>query len=358
MFRSSSISFAREEGSLIDKRNDRYYALQIIVGIGLLLLTAYMSLTNGAFDITLKDVFKTLLRIDAQHDYDLVILEFRLPRIVIALLVGMGLGMAGTVVQSLTRNNLADPGILGINAGAGMAMVIFLFFFQGKVKGTGWAAILAMPIVGLVGGLGAALLIYVFSQKEGRLDSQRLLLTGIAIASGLSAVTVFITLKMNAKDFEMAAVWVSGSIYNANWKYIISILPWLIILTPVLIWRSLVLDVFQLSEESVRGLGAAVDKEKAILLLSSIGIVSACVSVSGGIGFIGLMAPHIARRLVGITHRRLLPVSAIVGALLVMISDFIAKMAFAPVEMPVGVVIAIIGVPYFVWLLYRNKHRR
>jgi iron complex transport system permease protein len=101
-----------------------------------------------------------------------------------------------------------------------------------------------------------------------------------------------------------------------------------------------------------------VDKEKAILLLSSIGIVSACVSVSGGIGFIGLMAPHIARRLVGGTHRRLLPVSAIVGALLVMISDFIAKMVFAPVEMPVGVVIAIIGVPYFVWLLYRNKHRR
>ncbi|MNY45693.1 Iron-uptake system permease protein FeuC [compost metagenome] len=135
-------------------------------------------------------------------------------------------------------------------------------------------------------------------------------------------------------------------------------LPWLVLLTPVLVWRSLVLDVFQLGEDSVRGLGAAVDKEKAILLLSSIGIVSACVSVSGGIGFIGLMAPHIARRLVGVTHRRLLPVSAMVGALLVMISDFIAKMAFAPVEMPVGVVIAIIGVPYFVWLLYRNKHRR
>ena len=278
--------------------------LQVALGMGLLLVTAYISLTNGAFDITLKDVCKTLLRIDPQHDYDLVILEFRLPRIVIALLVGMGLGMAGTVVQSLTRNNLADPGILGINAGAGMVMVIFLFFFQGKVKGTGWAAILAMPVVGLGRGAGRSASDLCLLTKGWRLDSQRLLLTGIAIASGLSAVTVFITLKMNAKDFETAAVWVSGSIYNANWRYIISMLPWLLMLTPVLVWRSLVLDVFQLKEESVRGLGAAVDKEKAILLLSSIGIVSACVSVSGGISFIGLMAPHIARRLVGVTHRR------------------------------------------------------
>ncbi|UKS24699.1 iron ABC transporter permease [Paenibacillus sp. HWE-109] len=322
-----------------------------------MLLTAYISLTNGAFDITLRDIMRTLLRIQPQKDFDLVIFEFRLPRIVIAAIVGMGLGMAGAAVQSLTRNNLADPGILGINAGAGVAMVIFLFFYQGKVKGTSWTAILAMPLVGLIGGLGAAMLIYAFSWKNGRLESQRLLLTGIAIASGLSAVTLFITLKMNAKDFEMAAVWASGSIYNANWKYIVSMLPWLIVLTPILVTRTRILDVFQLKEDTVRSLGVSVEKQKALLMLSSIGIVSACVSVSGGIGFIGLMSPHIARRLVGISHRRMMPVCAIVGALLVMISDFIAKTVFTPAELPVGVVIAIVGVPYFVWLLYRNKQR-
>ncbi|GFZ98676.1 iron ABC transporter permease [Paenibacillus marchantiophytorum] len=322
-----------------------------------MLLTAYISLTNGAFDITLRDIMRTLLRIQPQKDFDLVIFEFRLPRIVIAAIVGMGLGLAGAAVQSLTRNNLADPGILGINAGAGVAMVIFLFFYQGKVKGTSWTAILAMPLVGLIGGLGAAMLIYAFSWKNGRLESQRLLLTGIAVASGLSAVTLFITLKMNAKDFEMAAVWASGSIYNANWKYIVSMLPWLIVLTPILVTRTRILDVFQLKEDTVRSLGVSVEKQKALLMLSSIGIVSACVSVSGGIGFIGLMSPHIARRLVGISHRRMMPVCAIVGALLVMISDFIAKTVFTPAELPVGVVIAIVGVPYFVWLLYRNKQR-
>ncbi|MCZ8519585.1 MULTISPECIES: FecCD family ABC transporter permease [Paenibacillus] len=325
-------------------------------GLGLVLLIAYISLTNGVFDISVSDTVRTILRRDPRHDYDLVILEFRLPRIVIGALVGMGLGMAGAVIQSLTRNNLADPGILGINAGAGAAMAVFLFFFQGSIKGTSWGAVMAMPLAGWAGGLGAALLIYVFALRQGRLDPQRLLLTGIALSSGLSAISVFVTLKMNAQDFEMSAVWVSGSIYNANWKYILAMLPWLVVLMPLLLLRSRKLDLFPLHEDSSRGLGMEVEKERGLLLLCSIGIVSACVSVSGGIGFIGLMSPHIARRLTGLAHRRLLPLSAIIGALLVMGADLIAKTVFAPVELPAGIVVALIGVPYFVWLMYRSKH--
>ncbi|MDF2719852.1 MAG: iron transporter permease, partial [Paenibacillus sp.] len=207
-------------------RKQSRLAVVLTIGIGLMLVTVYAGLTNGAFDMTVKDVLGTLLRIHPKPDYDLVIFEFRLPRIVIAALVGMGLGIAGAVIQGITRNGLADPGILGINAGAGAAMVIFLFFYQGQIKGTGLAAIMAMPLFGLVGGLSAALLIYAFSWKNGRLEPQRLLLTGIAIASGMGAVSLFLTLKMNAKDFEMVAVWTSGSIYNANWNYIASIVPW------------------------------------------------------------------------------------------------------------------------------------
>ncbi|MEK3721396.1 iron ABC transporter permease [Paenibacillus sp. FSL H8-0034] len=336
---------------------NRRFAAVMVVGTVILLITLYMSLTSGTFDMTVQDVLRTLLRIDQKPDQDLVIFEFRLPRIVIAALVGLGLGIAGAVIQGITRNGLADPGILGINAGAGAAMVIFLFFYQGKLKGTGWMSILAMPMFGLVGGLLAAILIYLFSWKDGRLESQRLLLTGIAIASGLGAISLYLTLKMNAKDFEMAAVWTSGSIYNANWKYIVSMLPWLVLLIPIIIRRSYILDLFQLDEDSARSVGVAAEKEKAILLLSSIGIVSACVSVSGSIGFVGLMAPHIARRLVGSAHKRIIPVCGIVGAVLVMVSDYIGKVLFAPAELPVGVVVAIIGVPYFVILLYRSKAR-
>lgn len=326
--------------------------------IGIILLTMYMSLTNGAFDMAVKDVFGTLLRINPKPDFDFVIFELRLPRIVIAVLVGMGLAVAGAVLQGVTRNGLADPGILGINAGAGAAIVIFLFFYQGQIKGTGLAAIMAMPLFGLVGGLAAALLIYAISWKDGRLEPQRLLLTGIAAAAGLGAVSLYLTLKMNAKDFEMVAVWTSGSIYNANWKYIGAVVPWLVLLIPVIIRKSYILDLFQLDEDSVRSVGVASEKEKALLLLCSIGLVSACVSVSGGIGFIGLMAPHIARRLVGGAHKRILPVCGLVGALLVLVSDYIGRMLFAPAELPVGIVIVIIGVPYFIFLLYRNKKRR
>ena len=138
--------------------------------------------------------------------------------------------------------------------------------------------------------------------ENGKLDSQRLLLTGIAIGSGFGAFSMYL-LKMKSTDFEMAAVWVSGSIYSANWKYIVAMLPWLIILIPLIQKKAYLLDLFQLEETSITSLGVSVEREKSILLLSSIGLVSACVAVSGSIGFIGLMAPHIAKRLVGIQHK-------------------------------------------------------
>ena len=211
-----------------------------------------------------------------------------------------------------------------------------------------------MPMFGLVGGLGAAIIIYLFSWKNGKLDSRRLLLTGIAIGSGFGAFSMYLSLKMKSTDFEMA-VWVSGSIYSANWKYIVAMLPWLIILIPLIQKKAYLLDLFQLEETSITSLGVSVEREKSILLLSSIGLVSACVAVSGSIGFIGLMAPHIAKRLVGIQHKYIIPTCGVIGMFLVIASDFIAKTVFTPVELPVGIVISIVGVPYFLYLLYKAK---
>lgn len=327
----------------------------LLTGLGLLLAAVYVSLTNGVFDLTLKDVAETLFRIHPTREHDLVVFSFRLPRIVIAVLVGLGLGIAGAVIQGITRNGLADPGLLGINSGAGVAIVLFMFFFQGQVQGTGWLSALMMPMFGLVGGVGASLIIYMFSWKNGSLDPQRLLLTGIAVGSGLGALSLFISLKMKASDFEMATVWVSGSIWSANWKYIVSMLPWFIFLLPVIFSKAHILDLFQLEESTAKALGVATEREKTILLLSSIGVVSACVSVSGSIGFVGLIVPHIARRLVGVHHSRVLPVSGIIGMLLVTVSDFIAKNLFSPVEIPVGIIISLVGVPYFVYLLFKSK---
>ncbi|TRY26595.1 iron ABC transporter permease [Brevibacillus sp. LEMMJ03] len=334
---------------------ERRYWATLFAGVGLLLAAVYVSLTNGVFDLTVTDVIKTLMRIDPVPEHDMVVFDFRLPRIVIAAFVGFGLGIAGAVVQGITKNGLADPGILGINAGAGFAGVLFMLLFEGKMTGAGLLSIMAMPMFGLAGGLMAAGFIYLFAWRSGRLDPGTLILVGIAVGSGLSALTIYLSLKMNPQDYEMAAVWLTGSIWNANWDYVVSMIPWFLVFVPVIFRKAPLLDVLQLGEESVKGLGVRTEKEKSVLLIGSIGLVSACVSVSGSIGFVGLLSPHIAKRLVGLHHRRVIPVCGLVGMLLVVISDFIAKTVFTPVELPVGIVISIVGVPYFVYLLFRAK---
>ncbi|UED80090.1 iron ABC transporter permease [Lysinibacillus sp. CD3-6] len=340
------------------KKTSRAVMMTVAILLLFILGASYLHITNGVFDMSVIDVLKTLLRIEPNPKFDLVIFEFRLPRIVIAALVGVGLGMAGVVLQGITRNGLADPGILGINAGAGAAVVIFMFFFQFRVVTAdihSWLSILIMPIFGFVGGTMAAALIFSFAIKNGHLDMQRLILTGIAINSGFGALSLFLSLKMNAQDYESAAVWMAGSIYNANWIFVVSMLPWLLLLGFYVYRKSYLLDYFQLEEDSITSLGIALEKEKIKLLLASVGLVSACVSVSGSIGFIGLMAPHIAKQLVGIQHRYVMPVSALIGACLLVFADFIGKTVFAPSELAVGIVVSIIGIPYFLYLLVKSK---
>lgn len=334
--------------------SSRKFWAVIATAILLAIATTYLSLTNGTFDMSVLEVIKTLLRIDPQQDHTLVVFEFRLPRIVLGALVGFALGIAGAIIQGVTRNGLADPGILGINAGAGLAVVLFMFLFQGVINVTGWLGVMLMPLFGIVGGLLATSLIYIFAREKGRLDPQRLILVGIAIASGFGALTMYISLKMNPKDYEMAVVWLAGSLHSANWKFVVTMLPWLLLL-PVICLRSRKLDLFQLSEDSQTSVGLNVEREKNIFLLCSIGLVSASVAVSGSIAFIGLIAPHLARQLVGLRHIRIIPVSGLVGMIMVLIGDFIGKTIFAPAELSVGIVVSIIGVPYFVYLLLRTR---
>lgn len=334
-----------------------YYRFPLVVagGIAIVLTAIYFSLTNGTFDMSIKEVFQTLLRLNPNSDFDLVVFEFRLPRIVLGALVGFALGMAGAVIQGVTRNGLADPGILGINAGAGMAVVLFMFLLQGQITMSGWLGVMMMPMFGVAGGLAATTAIFMFSREGGKLDPQRLILVGIAIASGFGAITMFFSLKMNPSDYEMAVAWLAGSLHSANWKFVVTMLPWLIILPPVIWFRSQVLDLFQLSEESVKSVGVSVEREKNILLLCSIGLISASVAVSGSIGFVGLIAPHLARQLVGLRHRHIIPVSGIAGMAIVVIGDFIGRTIFAPAELAAGIVVSVIGVPYFIYLLIRMR---
>lgn len=329
-----------------------------ILLIVLLIGSMYIHLVSGNFPMTALEVWKTLFRIQSTEHFDLVVFDLRLPRIVTAALVGMGLAAAGVVLQGITKNALADPGILGINAGAGCAIVIFMYFFQiNLIDAEIHSALkmLIMPLFGFIGGTVAAAIILLISYKSGRLNMQRLILTGIAINSGFGALTLLWSLKMDEDDYQAAAIWMNGSIYNANWYFVLAMLPWLLVLGIYIYRKAYMLDYFQLEEETVVTLGIPLEREKLKMMLASVGLVSACVSVSGSIGFIGLMAPHIARQLVGIHHKNIMPISMLVGAVLVVFSDYIAKTVFAPMELSVGIVISIVGIPYFLYLLVRAK---
>ncbi|MEK4027270.1 iron ABC transporter permease [Pseudobacillus sp. FSL P4-0506] len=342
---------------MLNSTPKRFFLL-IFMFLVIIFVGFYLHITNGMFDMSILDIIRTLLGYESNEKFKLVIFDFRLPRIIIAALVGIGLAVAGVVFQGITKNGLADPGILGINAGAGAAIVIFMYFFQFQAllsDGSDWVTIMVMPLFGFVGGTVAVTLIFVLALKNGRLDMQRLILAGIAINSGFGALSMYISLKMNEKDFESAAVWQAGSIYNANWIFILAMLPWIVVLGFYLYKKAYLLDYFQLEENTVVSLGIKLEKEKIGMLLASVGLVSACVSVSGSIGFIGLMAPHIAKQLVGVRHKYALPISALTGAGLLIFSDFIAKTAFAPSELAVGIVVSIIGIPYFLYLLARVK---
>lgn len=327
----------------------------IAILVAVIATAIYLSVTNGQFDMSVLDVAKTLLRIHSNSDYDLVVFQFRLPRIVLGLLIGFALGVAGAVIQGVTRNGLADPGILGINAGAGMMVVLFMFALRGVVDLGGILSVLMKPMLGLAGGLAAAGLILLLSRRGGRIDPQRLILVGIALSLGFGAITLYMSLKMNPQDFEAAVVWLAGSIHSANWKYAMALLPWIVLMLPIVWLRADKLDVLQLEEVSAASLGLSVERERLVLLVGSVGLVAASVAVSGSIGFVGLIAPHIARRLVGLRHRRIIPVSGLVGMAMIAAGDFIGKTIFAPAELAVGIVISIIGVPYFVYLLIRAR---
>ncbi|CUH94738.1 putative membrane protein [Propionispora sp. 2/2-37] len=335
--------------------SSRRFAGSMLAGGGVLALLAFWSLSYGMIELSFTNVIEILLGIQETSEYDLLIYDFRLPRLIIAALAGAGLAIAGCLFQGVSRNGLADPGLLGVNSGAGLAIVIFMFFYQGTFTGTDWSAVMVMPFFGLLGGLGSSAAIYLFSWKNNRLDPQRFLITGIAMASGFTALTLFFTLKMNPADFQAAMVWSLGSLQQANWQYIASVLPWFLLILPVAFQKSRILDLFQLEESTVKSLGISVGKEQAILLLSASALVSACVAVSGSIGFIGLIIPHIAKRLVGVHHEYVLPFAGLLGMIFLVAADFIAKNVFAPAELAVGIVISLLGVPYFIYLLANSR---
>jgi len=283
-----------------------------------------------------------------------IVLGLRLPRVGLGLVVGASLAVTGVTMQTLVRNHLADPYILGVSSGAAvtatLGMLFGTFAFLGKY---------ALSISAFIGSAFTIILVYILSRVRGRINITHLLLAGVAVSMILDGLTRIITLSApNALGLHSATFWMSGSLAGAKWGYLTLPLVVLLFCMIVLMINHRGLNLLLLGDESAGALGVNVGRLQILLVLIASLIAGVTVAVSGGIGFVGLMVPHFTRLLVGSDHRKVLPISALLGGILLVWVDVAARMIIAPQELPVGILTAIIGGPLFIWMLKRNAKRR
>jgi iron complex transport system permease protein len=279
-----------------------------------------------------------------------IVLGLRLPRVLLGLIVGASLSVTGVAMQALVRNQLADPFILGVSSGAAAAatlgMIFGVFAFLGPYS---------LSISAFIGAALTIIFVYIISRVRGRINITQLLLSGVAISMIMDGVTRIITLSApNALGLHNATFWMSGSLAGAKWAYLTLPFAVLIICITTLMINYRALNLLLLGDESAGSLGINVKRTQKLLVLVSSLMAGVTIAVSGTIGFVGLMTPHFTRLLVGADHRKVLPVAALLGAILVVWVDVAARMLLAPEELPVGILTAIIGGPIFIFLLKRK----
>lgn len=324
----------------------------ILIGCAAVLVLSFIiSMNTGYTRLSPLDTLRTLFGGGTAKE-NLILFDFRLPRIVISVLVGMGLSLSGCIIQGVSKNALADPGLLGINAGAGLMVILYVMFFGTQ----SFLSVFTLPFLALAGAGITAIAIYALSFKKSEgIAPMRLILTGVAIQAGISALTTLLVVKLDEDQFDFVATWQAGSIWGSNWRFVLALLPWLLLLIPYVLYKARVLDVLNMGDDVAYGLGTSVERERRALLAAAVALAASCVAVSGSISFVGLIAPHLARRLVGPKHTILLPTCALTGAMLVSAADSVARVIVQPAEIPTGIMVAIIGAPYFLYLLAKSR---
>jgi ABC-type Fe3+-siderophore transport system permease subunit len=280
----------------------------------------------------------------ADNQYRVVMLNSQVPRVALCWLVGISLGVAGGVTQGVIRNPLASPDVIGVSKGAGVGAATLLLVLP-------TTPVVLVPVAAFAGGLLAFAIIYVLAYQRGA-RPVRLALTGIAVGAICDSIVRFFLVKWPL-NINAALVWLVGSLYGRTQADVLEVLPWAVVLTPLLLLMARRLDVLALGDDLAIGLGERVERTRLVTLLLAVSLASASVAVAGAIGFVGLVAPHIARRLVGGRHLQLLPLSGLLGVLLMLTADTVGRGIHPPLDVPAGLVTALIGGPYFLYLLAR-----
>lgn len=303
----------------------------------------------GQYKISVRDIFTTLFG-GGTDRMKLVLFDYRMPRLCLAFLVGIGMGMSGVVMQDLLHNNLASPGTLGVSAGSGLLVTIYVAF----VKSNSSNAIL-LPVLALGGGLVSTGIIFLLGTKRRQpLNPTRLIMTGVAMSSAYGAVSTFMMLVLDQSQLEFLQRWQSGELWGTQWRFIIVFAIWIVIFGGITYFSSRTLNVINLGYDIAKGLGVNVSRQFIYMAFCAVALSSASVAFGGNFFFLGLIGPHIARRLVGTDARLLLPASGIVAAIIVQTADILVHGWSLLANIPTGIIVSVLSVPYFLYLLMRS----
>ena len=344
---------------LASARRRRTTAL-LLLAIGLLMALVTLSMTRGAVAIPASDVMQVIRRLISPEAeagrLDLVILNIRLPRTVLALMVGAALALSGAVMQGLFRNPLADPGLVGVSAGAALAAGATI------VLGDLWLAPLfgkppffLLPVGAFAGGLVSTLLLYAIATRNGRTSIATMLLAGIALGALAGALSGFLAYLSDDRQLRDLTFWSLGSLGGSSWIKVMAVAPILVPLMLAAPFLARGLNGLALGEAEAFHLGLPVQRIKAAAIVLVALAVGASVAVAGMIGFVGIVVPHLVRLILGPNHHALLPASAVGGAILLLGADILARTIVSPAELPIGIITAAIGAPFFLWLLLRKQ---
>lgn len=322
----------------------------VILLIILIVLTNFISIRIGHAAISYERILPTFFGQGTAKDA-FVLFSIRLPRMIITMLAGMALALSGSILQSITRNDLADPGIIGINSGAGVGIALFFLFFP---VDTG-VFTYVLPFVAFIGALITVALIYLFAYEKHRgLQPIKFVLIGVGFSMALSGLMVVLISSADRTKVDFIAKWLAGNIWGTDWPFIWAILPWLLILIPFTLYKANQLNMLGLNEPVAIGVGVPIERERIKLLIAAVALAASAVSVTGGIAFIGLMAPHIAKALVGPRNKLYIPIAILIGGWLLLLADTIGRNAVEPDGIPAGIMVALIGAPYFIYLLMKK----
>jgi len=325
---------------------------RLIVGalIALTLLTIVVSLGLGSSSVSFGRILPTILG-HGDFKEKFVLFDLRLPRICIVVAAGMALALSGSILQGITNNDLADPGILGINSGAGVGVAISFLLIPTEPG----AFVYVIPISAFIGAIVTAVLLFVFAyDRQSGLHPMRLVLVGIGFSLALSGFMVFVTSAVDMYKVDFIARWLAGNVWGTDWNFLWAQLPWLVVLLPYTLYKSNTLNLLSLNDATAIGSGVAVARERGGLLLAAVALAASAVAVTGGIAFIGLMAPHIAKSLVGPRYQRFVPVAVLTGGFLLLLADTIGRNLADPQGIAAGIVVSFIGAPYFIYLLLKR----